>query len=528
VKLPDGWACSPLRDFVGREGVFADGDWIESKDQDPLGEVRLVQLADVGDGKWLNKSNRHLTSAKAAQLRCTVLSEGDLLVARMPDPLGRACIFPGDAKPCVTVVDVCIVRTGTDVSHDWLMYSINSPEFRGAIKLNASGTTRQRISRKNLGDLELPLPPLNEQRRIVDKIEALTARSRRAKEALDAVPVLLDKLRQSILAAAFRGDLTKEWRAAHPDVEPASVLLDRIRKERRARWEEAELAKLRAKGSLPKDDKWKSKYVEPEPVNTDDLPELPEGWAWANVDALTADTFYGPRFGADDYTEVGVPTLRTTDMDEHGNIVPKDPPMVSVGDAEIAALGLKHGDVLITRTGSIGKCAVYEGKPEVALPSAYLIRFRLAGNQDLSRFLVAFLHSPRGQECLGVASTAVTQPNVNAPAIRSFALPIPPADEMHALVALLDACLPRMTCFGRSHTGLAQELTRLNSAILAKAFRGELVPQDPNDEPASALLERIRAERESSATTTSSRKPRAKRSGAETAAPARRKRATPA
>src|SRR5690606_14916157 len=145
-------------------------------------------------------------------------------------------------------------RTGTDVSHDWLMYSINSPEFRGAIKLNASGTTRQRISRKNLGDLELPLPPLNEQRRIVDKIEALTARSRRAKEALDAVPALLDKLRQSILAAAFRGDLTKEWRAAHPDVEPASVLLERIRKERRARWEEAELAKLRAKGSPPKDD----------------------------------------------------------------------------------------------------------------------------------------------------------------------------------------------------------------------------------------------------------------------------------
>jgi len=111
----------------------------------------------------------------------------------------------------------------------------------------------------------------------VAKLESLQARSRRAREALEAVPPLLEKLRQSILAAAFRGDLTADWREQHPDVEPASELLKRIRTERRKKWEQAEFAKLKAKGKNPTDDKWKLKYVEPEPVDESELPELPEG-----------------------------------------------------------------------------------------------------------------------------------------------------------------------------------------------------------------------------------------------------------
>ena len=108
-----------------------------------------------------------------------------------------------------------------------------------------------------------PLPPLNEQRRIVAKLEALLARSRKAREALDAVPALLERFRQSVLAAAFRGDLTADWRAQNPDVEPASKLLERIRAERRRRWEEAELERMVARGKPPKDDRWKAKYEEP-------------------------------------------------------------------------------------------------------------------------------------------------------------------------------------------------------------------------------------------------------------------------
>lgn len=149
-ELPPGWIMGGIDDLLGDGGLFCDGDWVESKDQDPAGDVRLIQLADVGDGEYRNRSKRFLTSAKAAQLRCTFLAPGDLLVARMPDPLGRACMFPGDEKTSVTVVDVCIVRLASSANARWLMHQLNSPQLRQIIASRQSGSTRLRISRTNL------------------------------------------------------------------------------------------------------------------------------------------------------------------------------------------------------------------------------------------------------------------------------------------------------------------------------------------------------------------------------------------
>ena len=113
-ELPERWALATINDLIGQGGIFTDGDWVESKDQDPSGDVRLIQLADVGDGVYLDKSSRFLTAKKSCELKCTYLGPGDVLIARMPDPLGRACIFPGDPKTSVTAVDVCIARTGVN------------------------------------------------------------------------------------------------------------------------------------------------------------------------------------------------------------------------------------------------------------------------------------------------------------------------------------------------------------------------------------------------------------------------------
>src|SRR5215211_5294697 len=132
--LPTGWSVATIGDLIGGDGVFVDGDWIETKDQDPEGDVRLIQLADIGDGAYKNKSNRYLTYRRAIELGCTFLKVGDILVARMPDPLGRACIFPGDKRVAVTAVDVCVVRTSSVGDNNrWLMYTVNSPEIRSAV-----------------------------------------------------------------------------------------------------------------------------------------------------------------------------------------------------------------------------------------------------------------------------------------------------------------------------------------------------------------------------------------------------------
>jgi len=156
-----------ISDIVSQVGVYTDGDWVESKDQNPKGSVRLIQLADIGDGYFVNKSKRYLTKEAANRLKCTFLKRGDILIARMPDPIGRACIFPDIDQEAVTVVDVCVVRPENEnVFTPFVKYLVNSPTFRHKISKHVTGTTRKRISRKNLNKIDFVLPSLKDQKRI--------------------------------------------------------------------------------------------------------------------------------------------------------------------------------------------------------------------------------------------------------------------------------------------------------------------------------------------------------------------------
>jgi type I restriction enzyme, S subunit len=125
----------------------------------------------------------------------------------------------------------------------------------------------------------LPVPPENEQRRIVEKVDELFSQIEAGEEALARAQKLLERYRQSILNAAVTGELTREWREQHEgELESGEDLLKRILKARREAWEQAELAKMHARGKPPSDDRWKQKYKEPEPPGTTDLAHLPEGW----------------------------------------------------------------------------------------------------------------------------------------------------------------------------------------------------------------------------------------------------------
>ncbi len=261
-QLPLGWSEATVVDLIGPGGVFCDGDWVESKDQDPSGDIRLIQLADVGDGSYRDKSNRFLTPSKAVELRCTFLKPGDLLVARMPDPLGRVCLFPGDSKLSVTVVDVCIVRLGSDIHSRWLMHQLNTPQLRQLVAGLQSGSTRKRISRANFAKIRFPVPPLLEQERIATEADELLSDIDAGVAALERVRAKLKLYRASVLKAAVEGSLTAEWRAQHPHAEPASELLQQILIERRQLWEDDQLRKYNEAGKEgPKN--WETKYKEP-------------------------------------------------------------------------------------------------------------------------------------------------------------------------------------------------------------------------------------------------------------------------
>lgn len=192
-----------LVDIISNGGLLCDGDWIEKKDQDVRGKVRLIQLADIGDGEFKDKSSKYITLETAERLHCTFLEKGDILIARLPEPLGRACIFPLEGA-YITAVDIAILRIkDISINPQYIMYLINSSTFRSQIKQYESGTTRKRISRKNLEKIEFPLPNLEIQNRIVARIEELFSKFDKAVDTLKTTKEQLAVYRQAVLKDAF-------------------------------------------------------------------------------------------------------------------------------------------------------------------------------------------------------------------------------------------------------------------------------------------------------------------------------------
>jgi type I restriction enzyme, S subunit len=525
-ELPEGWSFARLPDLVAAGGVFIDGDWVESKDQNPDGDVRLIQLADIGDGRYIDKSNRFLTHAKAVELGCTFLTQGDVLIARMPEPLGRACIFPGDRRHAVTVVDVCVVRGKSEhFDNVWLMHFINSSSFRADIHSLQSGSTRKRISRGNLSTLKLPVPPRAEQSRIVAKLEELLSDLDAGVAELKAVQKKLAQYRQSLLKAAVEGALTAEWRekqkAVHPDSEPVepieglssahgstssprtdesdtgAQLLQRILAERRARWEAKQLAKFTEQGKTPPKD-WQKKYSEPVQPDTTNLPALPERWVWASVDELC------------DLVRNGL--SKTPNTDQQGFPIFKINavrPMavnfeaikhIELSETEAADYWVESGDVLATRyNGSVDLLGVFgmvKEVPQRTLHPDKLIRMKPVTGVGLGAWLeVCGNIGASRKHLVSRVKTTAGQTGISGDDLKRTPIPVPPTDEQAAAIEVLNERLEGIQELAKQSELFFKQSTAQRQNILRAAFSGQLVPQDPNDEPASVLLERIRAER---------------------------------
>lgn len=517
--LPSGWAKAKIAELVSPDGRFLDGDWVESKDQDPNGDIRLIQLADIGDGAYLNRSSRFLTSKKAIELRCKFLKPGDVLVARMPDPLGRACIFPGDHKKSVTVVDVCIVRSSSiGPNNRWLVWAINSPEFRSSIAALESGTTRKRISRSNLATLDLPVPPLPEQHRIVAEIEKQLARLEAAVAALRRVQANLKRYRASVLKAACEGRLVPTEaelaRREGRDYEPADQLLARILKERRVKWEADQFAKMQTAGKPPKDDKWKAKYQESSTPDTSDLPELPEGWTWVLTNQIAAIQGGIQKQPKRTPKNNAFPFLRVANV-LRGRLDLSEIHQIELFGGELQKLHLEVGDLLIVEgngsASEIGRMAFWSGAIKDCVHQNHIIRARLLGGV-LAPYVSAYWNSTEGaSRVLAEASSTSGLYTLSVTKVGHLPIPLPPLSEQERIVAEIDRRLSVIDELASIVHANMKRAERLRQAILKRAFEGKLVPQDPNDEPAGALLDRICAERAKAQQTRASRGDRSRR-----------------
>lgn len=435
-----------------------------------------------------------------------LLRTGDLLVQRANSlqHIGASAIYDGPPGAYAYPDLMMRVRIGEPSLRRFTWFWLNSEPCRRYFRDNATGTAGNmpKISGTTLRNAPLPLPPLPEQRRIVAKLDELRARSRKAREALDEVPALLDKLKQSVLAAAFRGDLTAEWRAAQPpgSMEPASVLLERIRAERRKRWEQANP---------------KKEYVEPEPVDTEGLPELPEGWCWAALgeviegyEAGRSPKTHGRPASGDEFGVLKVSAMTWGAFD------PNENKAMLAGDIPGPGTTIRQGDLLISRANTVALVGavvlVSQDHPNLMLSDKSL-RIRYLPGID-PRYLLWALRTRIVRRVFedDATGTSDSMRNLSQGKLSSAPIALAPAAEQATLADVISRLhtLIRAMRDDAAHMGI--DLTSLDQSLLAKAFRGELVPQDPNDEPAEQLLARIRAEAANSAP-----RRRGRRTGAE-------------
>ena len=433
--LPEGWKLAEFAELLAVEGVFSDGDWVESKDQDPNGVIRLLQLADIGDGKFLNKSNRFINGTTFEELRCTELAKNDVLIARMPDPLGRACLMPEFPLRCITVVDVAVFRPGkSGVEPRWLMHSVNAPQFRAQIEANASGTTRKRISRGNLAKLSLPVPPRSEQKRIADKLDSVLARVDACRDGLDRIPILLKRFRQSVLAAATTGRLTEGWR--------------------------------------------EEKHLEWKPGHhcVADLGDVVTG----NTPSKREAVAYGGT----------IPFYKPSDLDVGYRVESASEYLTEVG-AGMARL-LPERTVLVTCIGAtIGKT----GLSRRSGATNQQINAVVCNENVIPEWLFFWFTGPYGQAAITRNASATTLPILNKSKFGSLRLEVPAIAEQHEIVRRVETLFAFADRLEARCAAARKQAGQLTPALLAKAFRGELVPQDPADEPAAELLKRLAARR---------------------------------
>lgn len=282
------------------------------------------------------------------------------------------------------------------------------------------------------------------------------------------------------------------------ECETGVQLLERILTERRARWEARQLAKFKAQGKAPPKD-WQKKYPEPVKPDTAGLPELPEEWVWASLDQLVAESSYGTSVKCN-YESNGTPVLRIPNVS--GSRLDLRDMKFSTTD-----LGLNKddylavGDVLVIRTnGSIGlvgrAAAVTNNLPTQHYFASYLLRLRCAEITSVHRWILAVLLAHTGRRWLEArAASSAGQHNISLSTLLTMPIPLPSLAEQISALNVIDGAQDSI-----KQQEEAVELSIKQSAaqrqnILRAAFTGQLVPQDPNDEPASRLLERIRAER---------------------------------
>jgi len=457
----------------------------------------------------------------------TPFLSGDVIFAKITPCMenGKVAVVP-DLEHDIALgsTEFHVIRPLCDLPPLWFFYYLSSRAYRSEAEHNMTGAVGQRrVPIDFIAQSKIPLPPLAEQRRIVAKIEELFSELDAGEESLRRARRQLGVYRQSLLKQAFEGKLTAPWRENHPDLlESPDQLLARIAAARDALyqkeledwkrdlqcWEDA--LKTGKRPSKPRQPE------EPDPPSTEHRRrqwEIPTSWAWTQV----GFPFYVTKLAGFEYTEFvtyddtgDLKVLKAENAGPEGFRHTQFSRVHSESVAMLTRSVVSGGDLLVVFVGNTGNVATvpfgdsFFLGPNIGMARSYTEFVN-------TRYVELFLRSPSGRDMLLAAAKAVAQPSLSMGTIRQCLLALPSLPEQREIVRLLDEQFTVIEQNEREIDAALKRSAALRQSILKKAFTGQLVPQDPTDEPASALLERIRAEREATAILTKPQKKVAKK-----------------
>jgi len=350
-----------------------------------------------------------------------------------------------------------VLLSNTD--NDFLCYFLNQFDFTGYV----TGTTRLKLTQGKLRKIPVKLPPLNEQKRIVAKLDAIMPRIEAVKERLEKIPSILKRFRQSVLTAAVTGKLTEKWREEHPEVESADGLLNE-----KMRMDKQHYASY-----------W------------NDF-DIPQKWICALLKNI-ADLRLGKMLDSSKNKGVSMLYLRNINVRWFGFDL-ESLKEIRITQAEKEALSIQPGDVFVCEGGEPGRSAVWKAsESNITFQKAlHRVRMKIAFLPDL---LVYNLKVDADKQKLDELFTGSTIKHFTGRSLAAYPVAIPPLDEQKEIVRQVDKLFTLADKVEEHYQKARARVDALAQSVLAKAFRGELVPQNPDDEPAEKLLQRIQEEK---------------------------------
>jgi type I restriction enzyme S subunit len=477
-ELPGGWVWTRLGDTC----FTTSGGTPSRKNINYFGgNIPWLKSGELNNG-LINSAEESITEDALKNSSAKIIPKGTLLIALYGATVGKLGILGIDSAINQAV---CAISTKNSIDQKFLFWYLSS--YRNKLLQARVGGAQPNISQQIVNDVQIPLPPLPEQRAIVSKIEQLSSDLDNGIENFKKAQAQLKLYRQSVLKAACEGKLVPTEaelaRAQGREYEAADVLLARILKERREKWNGKESAAL----------------------DTNGLSELPEGWGWANVRMISEKIQYGTSEKAGEDNS-GIPVLRMGNIQD-GKLIFENLKYFPKEWSELSDFLLEDGDVLFNRTNSaelVGKTSVYKNRQTPTVFASYLIRVIVIKSAYTSDLLSFFINSIFGRKYIGsVVSQQVGQANVNGTKLSKMPIPLPPLAEQRRIVSEVERRLSVCDKMEATITESLQKAESLRQSILKKAFEGKLLNKielekarnAPDWEPAEKLLERIRQEK---------------------------------